>query len=93
MVKESKTEIYKRIQSEYHQKLKEIESNLASLHKELHQVENGIKHERKKTYGSSDLATLKAKKGELNVSILKLKKDIKKLNKEKNKKIKKLKKS
>ena len=93
MVNGSKAEIYKRIQAEYHKKLKEIESNLASLHRELHQVENGIKHERKKTYDRSDLATLKAKKGELNVSILKLKKDIKKLNKEKIKKIKKLKKS
>ena len=92
MANESKAEIYKRIQSEYHQKLKELESNLASLHKELQKVEQGLKHEEKKIYGISNFATLKAKKGELDTAIFKVKKNIMKLNKEKNKKLKKLKK-
>ena len=92
MANESKTEIYKRIQSEYHQKLKELESNLASLHKELYKVELGMKHEEKKIYGISNFTTLKTQKGELNVAIFEVKKNIKKLNKEKNKKLKKLKK-
>ena len=91
MVNESKAEQYKRIQSEYHQKLKELESNLASLHKELHKVEQGMKHEEKKIYGSN-FATLKTKKGELDSAIFKVKKNIISLNKEKKKKLKKLKK-
>jgi len=93
MTKDDKLNLIHQIQSEYHKKLKELELNLASLHKELHQVEQGMKHEEKKIYGISNFATLKAKKGKLNAAIFKVKKDIKNLNKEKIKKINKLKKS
>ncbi|MFX1497913.1 MAG: hypothetical protein ACFFBH_10325 [Promethearchaeota archaeon] len=93
MVNESKAELYKKLQAEYHKNLKELESDLATLHKELHQVEQGIKHEEKKIYGISNYPTLKARKAELDALILKLKKRIKNLHKDKIKKIKKLKKS
>jgi len=89
MANDSKSELYKKIQSEYHKRLKELESKLAIKHKELTQIEHLIKHEEKKTF-NSNLSSLKSKRTELNASILKLKKDIKQLNKEKNKKLKKL---
>ncbi len=93
MVNESKAELYKKIHSEYHKKLKELESKLAALHHELNQIEQGIQHESKKIYGVSNISTLKAKKVKLDASIIKLTKDIKELNKEKNRKIKRLQKS
>jgi len=93
MVKESKSELLKKIQSDYHKKLKELESKLAVAHKELHQIERGIQHESKKVFGHSNLPTLKAKKVELNGSILKLKKEIQKINKARKKQIQKLRKS
>ena len=81
-----------KIQAEYHKKLKEVEAKLATKHKELNQIEQRIRHESKKIYDSnhpSSTASLRAKRAELNISILKLKKDIKKINKEKIKKLKK----
>ena len=82
-----------KIQAEYHKKLKEVEAKLAAKHKELNKIEQRIRHETKKIYDAnhpSSTASLKAKRAELNVSILKLKKDIKKINKEKIKRLKKL---
>lgn len=89
MKNETKADAIKRIQLEYHQKLKDLEAKLAAKHKELNQIEQGIKHESKKIY-ESKLSTLKAKRVELNASILKLKKEIKNINKEKTKKLRKL---
>ena len=37
MTNESKSELAKKIESEYHKKLKELESSLAVKHKELNQ--------------------------------------------------------
>jgi len=89
MAVSSKSDLINKIQVEYHKRLKELESKLAVKHKELTQIEQLIKHEEKKIY-NSNLSSLKSKRTELNYSILKLKKDIKQLNKEKNKKLKKL---
>jgi len=89
MSNESRVDLIKQIQSDYHKKLKELESQLAIKHKELNQIEKSINHESKKIYDSK-LPTLKAKKGQLNASILKLKKEIKRINKEKAKKLKKV---
>ncbi|MFW9866707.1 MAG: hypothetical protein ACFFEN_11480 [Candidatus Thorarchaeota archaeon] len=93
MVKESKSELLKKIQSDYHKNLRELESKLAAAHNELRQVERGIQHESKKVFGHSNLPELKTKKVELNGSILKLKKEIQRINKERKKRIKKLRKS
>lgn len=89
MTNNSRYELSRKVHSEYNKKLKEFESKLASKHKELSKVEQGIKHESKKTHGSN-LSALKAKRGELNASILKLAKEIKQINKEKVKKLRKL---
>ena len=86
MVKSSKSELIKIIQSEYHKKLKDLEAKLALKHKELDQVERDITHESKKT-GHTNISKLKGKKAELNVTINQLKKEIQKMNKEKKKKI------
>ncbi len=86
---DSRSELAKQIHSEYHKKLKDLESKLAAQHKELNQIEQAIKHEAKKVYGSN-LSALKTKKVELNARILKLKKEVKQLNKERNKRLKKL---
>ena len=94
MTDSSKSNLINQIQAEYHKRLKELESKLTTKHKELNQIEQRIKHESKKIYTSkshdSNLSSLKAKRTELNVSILRLKKDIKKINKEKIKKLRKL---
>jgi len=89
MTNNSRYELSRKVHSEYNKKLKELESKLASKHKELSKVEQGIRHELKKTHGSK-LSILKAKRGELNASILKLIKEIKQINKEKVKKLRKL---
>jgi len=89
MTNESKAELVKQLQSEYHKKLKDLESKLAIKHKELNKVEQGIEHESKKTHGSN-LSELKTNRVEINAQILKLKKEIKQLNKEKIRKLKKL---
>lgn len=89
MTVSSKSNLINKIQAEYHKRLKELESKLAVKHKELNQIEQLIKREAKKISGSN-ISSLKTKRMELNGSILKLKKDIKQLNKEKNKKLRKL---
>ena len=89
MAVSSKSDLINKIQVEYHKRLKELESKLAIKHKELTQIEHLIKHEEKKTF-NSNLSSLKSKRTELNASILKLKKDIILLNKEKKKKLRKL---
>ena len=89
MTNTSRYELSRKIHSEYNKKLKEFESKLASKHKELSKVEQGIRHESKKTH-DSNLSVLKAKRGELNASIFKLTKEIKQINKEKVKKLRKL---
>ncbi|MFX1269095.1 MAG: hypothetical protein ACFFAK_14140 [Promethearchaeota archaeon] len=90
MKNESKAAMIKKIQLEYHQKLKELEAKLAVKHKELTQIKQGIKHESKKIYHSK-LSILKSKRNEINASILNLKKEIKQINKERIKKLRKLK--
>ena len=89
MAVSSKSDLINKIQAEYHKRLKELESKLAIKHKELTQIEHLIKHEEKKTF-NSNLPSLKSKRRELNALILKLKKDIILLNKEKKKKLRKL---
>ena len=42
MANESRSELIKQIQSEYHKKLKDLESKLAVNHKELNQIEKLI---------------------------------------------------
>lgn len=89
MTNNSRYELSKKIYSEYNKKLKELESKLASKHKELSKVEQGIRHESKKTH-NSNLSVLKAKRSELNAFIFKLTKEIKQINKKKVKKLRKL---
>lgn len=92
MANESKSELKKKIESEYHKKLKDLELKLAAIHKELTQIDRTIQHESKKIYGStlSTISKLKAKKVELDAAILKIKKEIKHIKSEHAKKLKKL---
>ncbi|MFX0049367.1 MAG: hypothetical protein ACFE8G_14585 [Candidatus Hermodarchaeota archaeon] len=92
MANESKAELVKRIKSEYHKKLKELEVNLAEKHKELSQIEQKLQHESKKRYTStsSALSKLKTDKLDVNSVIMSLKKEIKRLRAEYLKKLKKL---
>lgn len=92
MVKDSKQEQAKRITSEYHKKLKELEVTLAEKHRELNQIEQKLQHESKKIYGSniSTLSQLKSDKIKVNMFIMNLKKEIKHRRKEYTKKLKKL---
>jgi hypothetical protein len=64
LTNESKSELSKKIQADYHKKLKELESKLAAKHKELAKIERLIQHESKKIYGSniSTLLNLKLKR-------------------------------
>ena len=87
MVDSSKSKLVKKIQSEYHKKLRDLEDKLALRHKELDQVEHDINHESKKN-GHTNISKLKRKKAELNVAIFRLKKKIQQINKEKVKKLK-----
>jgi uncharacterized coiled-coil DUF342 family protein len=86
MVDSSKSNKIKKIQSDYHRKMRDLEDKLAAKHKELDQVEHDINRESKKI-GHTNISKLKSKKAELNVAINQLKKEIRKLNKEKMKKI------
>ncbi len=89
MKNESRAALIKKVQLEYHQKLKELEAKLATKHKELAQIDQRIKHESKKI-NHSKISTLKVKRVEINAAILNLKKEIKRINKEKIKKLRKL---
>jgi hypothetical protein len=92
LTNESKSELSKKIQADYHKKLKELESKLAAKHKELAKIERLIQHESKKIYGSniSTLSKFKTEKVEVNVTIVQIKKDIKHLKSEYIKKLRKL---
>jgi len=92
MGNESKSELKKKIEFEYHKKLKELESSLAVKHKELNKIERLIQHESKKIYGSniSTLSKVKTEKVEVNSEIMKLTKEIKHIKSEYIKKLKKL---
>jgi len=89
MVDSSKSDLVNKIKTEYNKKLKELESKLALKHKELKQIENAIIHDTK-VIDHSNVGKLKSKKGELNAAILLLKKEIKKVSKEKIKKLRKM---
>ena len=92
MGNESKPELVKRIKSEYHKNLKDLEANLAEQHKELSQIEQKLQHESKKRYTSttSMLSKLIAEKLDINSKIRSLKKEIKRLRADYLKKIKKV---
>ncbi len=85
----SKSDSAKMIKSEYNKRLKELESRLALKHKELKQIENELIHDTKKI-DHSNVGKLKSQKAEINAAILLLKKEIKKVSKERTKKLKKL---
>ncbi|MFX0075390.1 MAG: hypothetical protein ACFE96_08110 [Candidatus Hermodarchaeota archaeon] len=89
MTDKVQSELKKKIESDFHKKLKELEAKLAVKHKELNQIEKSIQHESKKIYGST-LSTLKSKKAQLNTQILKLTKEIKHIKSDYIKKLKKL---
>lgn len=85
----SKSELANKIKSEYNKKLKDLEAKLATKHKEMIQVDRAINHDTK-IIDHSKLPKLKSKKGEINASIILLKKEIKKVKKEKIKRLRKL---
>jgi len=85
----SKSGLINRIKSEYNKKLKELEAKLATKHKELIQIERAIKHDTK-IIDHSNISKLKSKKAEINTTIIFLKKEIKKVKKEKIKRLRKL---
>ncbi len=92
MANESKSELKKKIESDYHKKLKDLESLLATKHKKLNQIERTIQHESKKIYGStlSTLPKLKTEKVEIDATIRRVKKEIKRVRSDYIKKMKKL---
>ena len=85
----SKSYLVNKIKSESNKKLKELEAKLATKHKELIQIERAIKHDTK-VIDHSNISKLKVKKAEINTAIISLKKEIKKVNKEKIKKLRKI---
>ncbi|MFW9972382.1 MAG: hypothetical protein ACFFDF_19505 [Candidatus Odinarchaeota archaeon] len=85
----SKSDEITKIKSEYNKRLKDLEATLARKHKELNQINTAIMHD-KKRIDHSGLSQLKLKKAEINTAISLLRKQIKKVNKEKIKKLKKL---
>ena len=89
MANSSTANLVNEINSEYNKKLRALESKLAIKHKELKQVEHVIAHDTKRV-DHLNLSKLKSKKAELNTAILLLKKEIKKVRKEKIKKLRKL---
>ncbi|MFX1316865.1 MAG: hypothetical protein ACFE9T_13470 [Promethearchaeota archaeon] len=89
MTTPSKIDLINKIKSEYNNRLKDLEAKLAKKHNQLKQIENQIAHESKKIE-HSHISKFKSKKSELNNDIMILKKEIKKINKEKIKKLRKL---
>ena len=85
----SKSTLKSQINSEYRKKLKDLEAKIAKKHKELNEIERLLKHDTKRV-DHSGIAELKSEKGRLNSAILNLKREIKKANKERVKKLKKL---
>ncbi|MFW9828332.1 MAG: hypothetical protein ACFFEY_12140 [Candidatus Thorarchaeota archaeon] len=89
MVDSSKSTSINKIKAEYNKILKELELKLALKHKELGKIDSLIVHETKKKVVHSDISNLKSKRGKLNFEIHQLQKDLKRINKEKIKKLKK----
>lgn len=85
----SKSDLIKKIKSEFNKNLKELEAKLAKKHKELIITERAIKHDTT-VIDHSHISKLKSKKAEINTAIISLKKEIKKVNKEKIKKLRKI---
>jgi hypothetical protein len=92
MVNESKQEKVKKLTSEYHKKLKQLEVGLAEKHRELNHIEQKLQHESKKIYGSTSptISTLKSDKLKINMAIMKLKKEVKRIRADYAKKLKRL---
>ncbi|MFX1572652.1 MAG: hypothetical protein ACFFB0_07885 [Promethearchaeota archaeon] len=85
----SKSDLINKIKSEYNKKLKDLEAQLAKKHSELNNIEKTITHETKRV-DHLKISKLKSERAELNSDIILLKKKIKKVNKEKIKKLRKL---
>ncbi|MFW9881311.1 MAG: hypothetical protein ACFFG0_50245 [Candidatus Thorarchaeota archaeon] len=85
----TKSNLINKIKTEYNKKLKDLEFKLALKHKELNQIENELIHDRRKI-DHSNVGKLRSKKAEINADISFLQKEIKKINKEKIRKLKKL---
>ena len=79
-----------KINAEYNKKLKDLEVKLAKLHSELKKIDGLFAHEPKRV-DHLNLSNAKLKKAELNSKITQLKKEIKKVKKEKIRKLKSLK--
>jgi len=90
MANPSKMDLINKIKSEYNKKLKDLELKLAVKHKELKKIENLIVHETKKKVVHSDISNSKSRRVELNYEIHQLEKDIKRIHKEKIKRLRKL---
>lgn len=78
------------IKAEYNKKLKDLEAKIAKLHSELKKTDSLFAHEPKRV-DHLNLSKAKLKRAELNSNIAQLRKEIKKVNKEKIKKLKSLK--
>lgn len=89
MANPSKSTLKNQINSEYRKTLKDLEAKLAKKHKELNEIERLLKHDTKRV-DHSGIADLKSEKGKLNSAILNLKREIKRANKDRIKKLKKL---
>ncbi|MFX1321657.1 MAG: hypothetical protein ACFFAQ_08435 [Promethearchaeota archaeon] len=87
MADPSKMDLINKIKSEYNKKLKDLELKLAAKHKELRKIENLIVHETKKKVVHSNISNSKSRRVELNFEIHQLEKDIKRIHKEKIKKL------
>ncbi|MFX1502071.1 MAG: hypothetical protein ACFFDH_14000 [Promethearchaeota archaeon] len=85
----SKTELANKIKAEYNKKLKDLEAKIVKLHTELIKIQRVFTHETKRV-DHLNLSNLSSKKAELNANIAQLKKEIKKVNKEKIKRLRKL---
>ena len=90
MVNSSKSTLISKIKAEYNKKLKDLELKLAVKHKELKKIENLIVHETKKKVVHSDISNSKSRRVELNYEIHQLEKEIKRIHKEKIKRLRKL---
>jgi len=89
MANTSKLDLINKIKSEYNKKLKDLEAQLAKKHNEFNEIKRKIAHETKRV-NHLNISKLKSKKAELNADIMLLKKEIKKVSKEKIKKLRKL---
>jgi len=90
MVNSSKSTLISKIKAEYNKKLKDLELKLAFKHKELKKIEILIAHETKKKVVHSDISNSKSRRVELNYEIHQLERDIKRIHKEKIKRLRKL---